>query len=69
MSINIELLTRVLPCEDSYAAKTKRDQMWALCDTNQNGFISLKEIEDELLRTLSLQRSDNITVIIQKSLS
>lgn len=57
MNINLDFLTRVLPAEDTYSAETKRTRLWTRCDTNQNGFISLDEIEDELLRTFSINPS------------
>lgn len=55
MSITIEILSRMLPFKDTRTARVIRNDVWTRCDTNQNGFVSLKEIEEELLRIFSIQ--------------
>ena len=67
MNIDLGTLNKVITTDDSPTAKRQREKLWELWDKNENGFVSLADIEDELCRNLNIQSSENIRDIINKS--
>ena len=67
MDISIERISHLLPCEESYQAKNKRDAIWDKWDTTMNGFLSHQEIEQELLTLLDLKCSERISEVVRQS--
>ena len=54
MDINYDRLNRLLPYQECLVDRRQREEIWGKWDTNMNGVLSLKEIEQEFLQMFNL---------------
>ena len=67
MNINLDALSKMLPPDESFNARNQRELIWALWDKNENGFLSLTEVEEGLCEILQVESSLHFKGIVTKS--
>lgn len=67
MCVILDRLKRTLPFENNQDANRKRAAIWEEWDSNQFGFLSLSEIQSQLLDLLDLVDSPHLHLVIKKA--